>query len=265
MMAPSDTRSRVAAVRVEGVSKTFHSRQGDVHALASTDLSVEPGEIICIVGPSGCGKSTLLRLISGLDLRYEGVVEVDGCPVTRPVTEVGFVFQQPVLLDWLSVIDNILLQVECRPGDKQAARRYAESLLDMVGLENFKHGRVYELSGGMQQRVALCRGLVHKPPLLLMDEPFGALDALTRDQITIDIQPLLQQVGASVLMVTHSIAEAVFLADRVIVMSKRPGTIIESVPVDLPRPRTLEMRKWSTYVDAVAHVTDTFENIGVLS
>lgn len=264
-MAATDTRARPPAVRVDGVSKTFHGKQGDVQALASTDLVVEPGEIVSIVGPSGCGKSTLLRLIAGLDLRFDGVVEVNGTPVTRPVTELGFVFQQPVLLDWLSVMDNVLLQVECRPGDKQAARQYAQQLLDMVGLTNFAKGRVYELSGGMQQRVSLCRGLVHKPALLLMDEPFGALDALTRDQVTIDIQPLLQQVGASVIMVTHSIAEAVFLADRVIVMSRRPGTIVESVSIDLPRPRTLEMRKWPAFVDAVAQVTDTFEKIGVLA
>lgn len=264
-MAAADTRVRPPAVRVDGVSKTFHGKQGDVQALASTDLVVEPGEIVSIVGPSGCGKSTLLRLIAGLDLRFDGVVEVNGTPVTRPVTELGFVFQQAVLLDWLSVMDNVLLQVECRPGDKQAARQYAEQLLDMVGLTNFTKGRVYELSGGMQQRVSLCRGLVHKPSLLLMDEPFGALDALTRDQVTIDIQPLLQQVGASVIMVTHSIAEAVFLADRVIVMSRRPGTIVESVSIDLPRPRTLEMRKWPAFVDAVARVTDTFEKIGVLA
>jgi NitT/TauT family transport system ATP-binding protein len=266
MVTPPTLQQRADdAVRVSGVSKKFRSKHGIVEALTDVDFCVAPGEVVALVGPSGCGKSTLLRLISGLDLDCEGQVEVAGRRVVTPVTELGFAFQQPLLLDWLNVIDNVLLQVQCRPGDKNAARDYAHELLRMVGLDQFAHRRVYELSGGMQQRAALCRALVHRPSLLLMDEPFGALDALTRDQISVDIQPILAKAAASVVLVTHSIAEAVLLADRIVVMSPRPGRIVESLSVDLPRPRALDLRRDPRYVELVARVTETFESLGVLS
>lgn len=259
------TDSSQDSVVVSAVSKTFSSKSGVVEALAQIDLTITAGEVVSVIGPSGCGKSTLLRLMAGLDLQCEGLVEVGRRRVTRPVTDLGFVFQQPLLLDWLSVVDNVLLQVECRQVDKREVQAYARELLRMVGLEQFADRRVYELSGGMQQRAALCRALVHKPSLLLMDEPFGALDALTRDQISIDIQPILTRAAATVVLVTHSITEAVLLSDRVVIMSSRPGRVVESVEVQLPRPRTLDMRSDPRYVDAVARVTRTFESIGVFS
>ena len=193
------------------------------------------GEFLSIVGPSGCGKSTLAMLIAGLMRPTSGVIAVDGRAVSRPQTELGIVFQNAVLLAWRSALDNVLLQVEMRGLAARQYRDRAMELLRSVGLDGFERRLPHELSGGMRQRVAICRALIHDPPLLLMDEPFGALDALTRDQMTLDIQGICARGGKTVLFITHSITEAVFLSDRVLVMTPRPGRIDTTIDVDLPR------------------------------
>lgn len=249
---------------VEGLSKVFSSRKNPVEVLRDVSFEVAAGKAVALLGPSGCGKSTLLRIVAGLLGYSHGSVMVDQVPVRKTLTNVGMVFQTPTLLDWMSVVDNVRLQGACRPIPAAELRARSEALLKMVGLEDFANRRPYELSGGMQQRVALCRALVHRPPLLFMDEPFGAVDALTRDQIAIDIQPLLQESGASVLLVTHSISEAVFLSDQVLIFSPRPARLVECLEVPFPRPRRLELKADPEFVAIVRRVTETFERLGVL-
>lgn len=229
-----------SSVSIRRLHKAFDTRDGAVKALRDVSLEVAGGEFIAVIGQSGCGKSTLLRMVAGLIAPTQGEVVVDGRSIRgTPFTDVGFVFQDAVLFDWKTVLDNILLQVRVRGLDRQTGRRRAELLLEKVGLKGFEGRRPYELSGGMRQRVAVCRALVHDPPLLLMDEPFGALDALTREQMTTDLESMWLERQPTVLFVTHSIPEATLLADRIIVMSSRPGTIIGEVAIDLPRPRVL--------------------------
>jgi NitT/TauT family transport system ATP-binding protein len=194
---------------------------------------------VTLVGRSGCGKSTLLRIVAGLLEPTSGSVTIDGAPVTAPRRDVSVMFQRPALLPWRNVIDNVLLPVEIHRLDRRAYRRRAHDLLELVGLDAFATRRPWELSGGMQQRVALCRALVAEPRILLMDEPFAALDALTREELGLELQRIWSEHRATILFVTHSIEEAVLLADRVVVMSARPGRIRRIVPVDLPRPRSL--------------------------
>ena len=253
-----------AVLRVEGLSKVFSSRKSPVEVLRDVSFEVGAGKTAALLGPSGCGKSTLLRIVAGLLGYSHGSVMVDEVPVTKTLTNVGMVFQTPTLLDWMSVVDNVRLQGACRPIAAPELAARSQALLKMVGLEGFSNRRPYELSGGMQQRVALCRALVHHPPLLLMDEPFGAVDALTRDQIAIDIQPLLQESGASVLLVTHSISEAVFLSDQVLIFSPRPARLVDCLDVPFPRPRRLELKAEPEFVAIVRRVTETFERLGVL-
>ncbi|MEW2355562.1 ABC transporter ATP-binding protein [Spirillospora sp. NPDC029432] len=226
-----------AAVRLDDVAVRFRSRKRDVTALHEVSLDVAMGEFVAIVGPSGCGKSTLLKLVAGLLKPTSGDVRLRGERVAGPRHDIGYVFQRAALLEWRSARKNILLQAEMRkmPSD-QAARRTAE-LIEMAGLSGFEDALPHELSGGMQQRVALCRALLHEPPVLLMDEPFGALDALTREQLNIELNRIWRETGTTVLLVTHSIAEAAYLANRVVVMSDRPGTIREIIEVDLPAER----------------------------
>lgn len=252
-------------VRVAEVRKEFANKElGTVTALEEVDLEIRQGEVVALLGPSGCGKSTLLRLMAGLLKPSSGSVEFRGQNVGRPVTDIGVVFQSPVLMDWLTVMGNIRLQGRCRQLTPSELDEAAGRLIEMVGLNGFEGRRPYELSGGMQQRVALCRALVHKPPLLLMDEPFGALDALTRDQIAVDVQPVLAEAEAGVVLVTHSIAEAVLLADKVCVFTPRPGRIARVFEVPLTRPRTLEVRASPTYVGLVDEITRLFGELGVL-
>ena len=225
---------------------TYAAVSGPVEALRDIRFGVERGELVALVGPSGCGKSTLLRIIAGLRPATAGVVVVDGRLVTRPLAEVGMVFQAPVLLKWRSVLDNVLLPAELAGVDARRYRERAGDLLRLVGLAGFEDKLPRELSGGMQQRVALCRALLLDPPLLLMDEPFGALDAMTRDEMNLELLRVWGE-GAgrdrkTIVFVTHSIPEAVFLADRVVVMTPRPGRIACISPVGLPRPRTVATR-----------------------
>ncbi|MDR3529746.1 MAG: ABC transporter ATP-binding protein [Rhodopila sp.] len=238
---------------------------GPMQALAPIDLDIGDGEFVSIVGPSGCGKSTLLRLVAGLLPVSSGQVVVDSKLVSGPVTQLGFVFQQPILLDWRTALGNVLFQVEMR-GERPAPwRDRAKALLDQVGLGDFAASYPHALSGGMRQRVAIARALVHEPGLLLMDEPFGALDALTREQMRIDLEALWMRRRMTVLFVTHSVDEAVLLGDRVVVMSPRPGRIDRILDIDIPRPRGLAARRNPRFLEAEESITALFLERGVLS
>lgn len=251
-------------ISIEGVSKTFPTRKGNVLALSQIDLGIKPGEFVSIVGPSGCGKSTLLMILAGLIPSSGGIVHVNGRDVTAPSSDIGIVFQRDVLLEWRTALENIVLQAEIRKMDKKAATDRAMQLLDMVGLKGFENAFPHELSGGMRQRVSICRALLHEPPLVVMDEPFGALDALTRDQLQLDLLKMWQKSGMTVVFITHSISEAVFLSDRVVVMSPRPGRIEEIIDIDLPRPRRLSVRETPQFSGYAHEVTSIFKTLGVL-
>ena len=254
-----------AGIRIQGASKVFIAPDGRrTDALLAVDLEIARGEFLAVVGPSGCGKSTLMRLVAGLMPLTSGRIEVHGTPVVAPVTDVGIVFQKPVLLDWRTVLDNVLLQPELRGRVTTADRGRAMELLAAVGLDGFEGAYPRQLSGGMQQRASIARALVHDPALLLMDEPLGALDALTREQMRIDLEELWLQSGKTVVFITHSIDEAVLLADRVVVMSPRPGRIERVIPVPLPRPRGLDGRKDPHFAEAEAEITRIFLDRGVL-
>jgi len=231
---------------LDGVGMTYHADSGPVEALRDIALTVGRGELVALVGPSGCGKSTLLRIIAGLRPPTTGRIAVDGRAVTGPIAAVGMVFQAPVLLKWRRIVDNVLLPAELAGRDPGEYRARAADLLRLVGLGDFGEKLPRELSGGMQQRAALCRALLLDPPLLLMDEPFGALDAMTRDELNLELLRLWGGEGSdqrkTILFVTHSIPEAVFLADRVVVMTPRPGRVASVVSVRLARPRTVATR-----------------------
>jgi len=229
-------------IRLQEVEKTYRTRRGDlVHALAETTLEIGDRELVTLVGPSGCGKSTLLKLVAGLVPPSRGQIRVREQPVTGPFPDVGFVFQQPVLLPWRSVLDNVLFSVEMLGLDLRQYRKPAGDLLELTGLAGFETKYPRELSGGMQQRVAICRALLPDPSLLLMDEPFGALDAMTREEMSLELLRIWEERRKTILFVTHSIPEAIILADRVVVMSPRPGRVARVLRVDLPRPRTMEL------------------------
>jgi NitT/TauT family transport system ATP-binding protein len=252
------------SILVAEVDKTFQRDGLETRALAGTSFQVARQEFLSIVGPSGCGKSTLLRLIAGLMAPDRGSVAIDGQPVSGPVSEVGIVFQKPILLDWRTVLGNVLMQVELRGGRAQEYLPRARQMLEAVSLVEFEDRYPYELSGGMQQRASIARALIHDPPLLLMDEPFGALDALTREQLRIDLEELWLATRKTVLFITHSIDEAVLLSDRVVVMSPRPGRVEQVIEVDLPRPRGLAGRKLPAFDAAVDALTAIFLSRGVL-
>lgn len=228
------------ALQMRGVGLTYPTRRGSTEALAGIDLRVEHGEFVALLGPSGCGKSTLLRLAAGLLAPTAGRVEVAGQPIVRPDRRTGVVFQKPNLLPWKTVRNNVLVPAQTLGLEPGAARQRADALLHLVGLQSFADGYPQELSGGMQQRVGIARMLLPDPALLLMDEPFAALDALSREHLTQELQRIWSVDAKSVLFITHSIPEALFLADRVLVMSARPGRIVEDLRIDLPRPRTLD-------------------------
>ena len=251
-------------IDIQGVTKTYPSKRGDVEALGRVDMSVARGEFVSIVGPSGCGKSTLLKIVAGLLSQSTGEVLIGGVNVDRPQSNIGIVFQSPVLMEWRTVIKNILIQAEIRHLEMEEAERQTRSLLQLVGLEGFESHRPYELSGGMQQRVAICRALVHDPPLLLMDEPFGALDNLTREQLTLDFQHIWMETKKTVFFVTHNILEAVFLSDRVVGMTPRPGRIDLIEKIDIPRPRTWDLSGSEQFAHYVEVLRNMFRSQGVL-
>jgi NitT/TauT family transport system ATP-binding protein len=251
-------------VEIAAVSQVFRRAQMETRALERVDLSVKPGEFVAVVGPSGCGKSTLLKIIAGLLVPSTGKVEIVGRPVSGPYTDLGVVFQSPVLLDWRTILDNVLVQIDLRGGNPAAYRDQARALLAKVGLAEFETRMPRELSGGMRQRTAIVRALIHEPPLLLMDEPFGALDALTREQMRIDLEKLWLERGQTTFFITHGISEAVALADRVIVMTPRPGRIERIIEIDLPRPRhkaVISSRRFADYCD---EITECFMRHGVI-
>ncbi len=250
---------------LRGVSKRFPGEEFDVLALDDVSLEIRDGEFISIVGPSGCGKSSLLMLLAGLLPPTSGRVLLEGKEVTRPVTNIGIVFQSDVLLDWRTVLGNVMLQIEIRRLRRDQYLPRALALLETAGLREFERNYPWQLSGGMRQRVSICRALVHDAPLLLMDEPFGALDAITREQMNIVLQQIWDAHRKTVCFVTPSISEAIFLSDRVHVMSPRPGRLVETVEVDLPRPRRLSIRETPEFANYARRIRTVFEATGVLS
>jgi NitT/TauT family transport system ATP-binding protein len=264
LTAGKERVERAPAIEVGGVTKTYRTRTGLVKALAPVDIAINRGQFVSLLGPSGCGKSTLLRIMAGLSVASSGNVTIEGKTVTRAQTQLGIMFQNPVLLRWRDALGNVMLQAEGRRIDRKEAEKSARRLLEQVGLAGFEHKRPSELSGGMQQRVAICRALLHDPGIVLMDEPFGALDALTRDQMSVDLQHLWQQGEKTVVFVTHSIPEAVFLSDRVLVMSPGPGRIDLDLPIELARPRRLATRDTSEFARYCAEIRAAFTRRGVL-
>jgi NitT/TauT family transport system ATP-binding protein len=229
-------------IALRHVEQVFRPLDGDdVVALRDVSLTIEREEFVAIVGPSGCGKSTLLRLIAGLLRPTAGDVLIDGTPVSEPRQDTGIVFQNPTLLPWASVTDNVLFPLKLMRQMRDDSVTTVHELLKLVGLAGFEHRYPRELSGGMQQRAAICRALIHDPGILLMDEPFGALDALTREEMSLELLRIWTVKPKTILFVTHSIPEAILLADRVLVMSPRPGRIVEDIAVPLPRPRTFDL------------------------
>jgi NitT/TauT family transport system ATP-binding protein len=242
-------------IEIENVSKHFVSRDRDrVAALSNVSLSIARNEFVCLVGPSGCGKSTLLRLVGGLLPLSRGRVTIDGQTVAEPRAETGIVFQSPTLLPWASVLDNVLFPLKMMKRVKRDSPDHARRLLKLVGLEGFEGKYPRELSGGMQMRAGICRALVHDPDILLMDEPFSALDALTREELTLELMRIWREQPKTVLFVTHSISESVMLADRVVVLSPRPGRIAEIVPVNVPRPRQFGMEALDEFQRAAGRI-----------
>lgn len=234
--AQPDTRLN-PVLQIDNLSVRFASKRGEVTALDNVDLIVPKGEFLSIAGPSGCGKSTLLKVVAGLTTATSGSARLRDTVVKNPRRDIGYVFQRAALLEWRNVRGNILLQAEMRGMDKAKASRRADELIEMTGLTGFENAMPHELSGGMQQRVSLCRALLHEPDVLLMDEPFGALDALTRERMNIELHRIWRETQITVILVTHSVAEAVFLANRVVVMSPRPGRILETIDVPLGNDR----------------------------
>jgi NitT/TauT family transport system ATP-binding protein len=252
-------------VDLKGISKRYRSKTGDVLALEDVNLAVGDGEFVSILGPSGCGKSTLLMIAGGLVAASGGTVEIAGRKVTKPYTDVGIVFQRDLLFDWRTVLGNVLLQADIRRNvSRETAIERARALLAKTGLAGFENHYPWELSGGMRQRVSICRALLHDAKLLMMDEPFGALDSLTRDQMAIDLQRLWMSYRRSVMFVTHNIAEAVFLSDRVVVMSPRPGRIVADIRIDLPRPREIDVYDGPRFAAFQQEIRRTMEKLEVL-
>jgi NitT/TauT family transport system ATP-binding protein len=249
-------------VEIAGVTKTF--AQGNVTALENIELELQPGEFVSLIGPSGCGKSTLLRVIGDLTPPTSGTVTVNGKPAhrARKDGDYGIVFQDSVLFDWRTVAKNIALPLEMLGWDRERRKTRVEEMLDLVELRAFADHHPWQLSGGMQQRVSIARALSFEPALLLMDEPFGALDEMTRERLNLELLSIWEKLGSTVVFVTHSISEAVFLSTRVVVMSPRPGRIAGVVEIDLPTPRTAETRYTSRFFELVTKVRELLRSRG---
>lgn len=245
-------------LNLRDISVSYPSRRGPVLALDKLDLVVQPSSFVSVLGPSGCGKSTLVRLVSGLQKPTTGSVEFDGVSASGARDDVGVAFQQAALLPWKTALQNVLLPIRLAGKAARPALDRARSLLDLVGLSGFHDRYPHELSGGMQQRVSLARSLIRDPSILVMDEPFSALDAMTRENMMIELQRIWLDTRPSVLFITHSIQEAVFLSDRVVVMSGRPGKIIADVQVDLPRPRDVQTLAHPRFIQLSNQLRDLF-------
>jgi NitT/TauT family transport system ATP-binding protein len=260
-----DAPPQETLVKVTDLEKIYTTKDGQtIQALTDVNLAIAKGEFISVVGPSGCGKTTLLKILAGILKRSSGDVSIDGRAVSGPSREIGVVFQAPVLLPWRNVLQNVMVPVEVQKREHGKFEARARQLLAMVGLSGFESKYPGELSGGMQQRVGICRALVHDPSFLLMDEPFGALDAMTREQMNEELQRIWTDAKKTVLLVTHSIPEAVYLADRVVVMTPRPGRIVDVVPIDLPRPRTLAMHNTPEFGRFTARIRAHFNASGAI-
>ncbi|MBR0733176.1 ABC transporter ATP-binding protein [Bradyrhizobium japonicum] len=265
--AATEPRNGAALVTLSEVSKHYPARGSGTPplvALRPTTAEFRHGEIVAIVGPSGCGKSTLLSLVSGLERASSGTLMIDGDPLVQPYKDAGIVFQKDLLLPWRNALDNVLLQAEVRGISRRSIAARALDLLAMVGLKGFERHYPHELSGGMRQRVSICRALLHEPRLLLMDEPFAALDAITRDQLALDFQHIVKADTRTVVFITHNMDEAVFIGDRVMVMTARPGRIADVIDINIPRPRTIHSRDIPEFTAYTGRVRDIFMEHGVL-
>jgi len=252
-----------ARITIRNLGKTFGAEGGDsFKALEAVDLEIGQGEFLSLLGPSGCGKSTLLRIVAGLERPSCGTVEVGGRPLKGTPPGLGMVFQRDVLLDWRNILDNVLLPIEFSGGRKDDYKERAREILALYGLRGCERRYPWELSGGMRQRAAICRALIRDPAFLMMDEPFGALDALTRDELNLELQSLWMRTKKSVLFVTHGIAEAVFLSDRVAVMAASPGRIAEILTIDIPRPRDFSVRGSERFGAYANRIRDVLEQHG---
>jgi NitT/TauT family transport system ATP-binding protein len=250
-------------LEIERLNKIYQSDRRPLHALQDVTLDIGQGEFVCIVGPSGCGKSTLLKCIAGLEAVSSGKLALHGQQIAEPPRDMGVVFQRDLLLEWRNILDNVLLAAELHdlPARQHEAR--ARELLDLFGLSAFLDRYPRELSGGMRQRVSICRAMLLDPQLLLMDEPFGALDPFTRDELNAELQRTWMATGKTVVFITHSITEAVFLGGRVVMMARGPGRIAEVLDIDLERPRGLDVRETAQFAQYVSHVRDTFRGLGI--
>lgn len=257
--AVTDRSNSRPVYEISRLSKTYARNQ--LVALSEVNLTIHQGEFVSVVGSSGCGKSTLLKIMSGLIPPTKGRVVLEGKPVVGPRVDIGMMFQQATLLPWKTILENIVQPIDIREGKAaaRAARTKAKELLDLVGLADFADVYPGELSGGMAQRASICRMLITEPAVLLLDEPFSALDELTRDFMNMELQRICRDTDATAFLVTHSLAEAVIMSDRVLVMKPRPGRVVEEVAIDLPRPRTLEMINTEKFGAIVGHMRDLLD------
>lgn len=254
-----DISGKPAMIRIANLEKRFNTRSGEtVNALTNVNLDIREGEFISVVGPSGCGKTTLLRILAGLEQATSGAAECAGAHITEPRPDVGVVFQQATLLPWNTVLENVLLPASLRNDKSEAVVKRAHGLLTFMGLQDFAKKYPFELSGGMQQRVSICRALMREPRILLMDEPFGALDAMTREAMNMELMRVWSEEKKTVVFITHSIPEAVLLGDRVVVMSPRPGRISEVIDVDVGRPRSLQTMGTPRFGELCDHIRTIF-------
>jgi NitT/TauT family transport system ATP-binding protein len=252
-----------ASIIARDITKSYGSGSIAFHALGPISLDIKPGEFVSLIGPSGCGKSTTMLLLSGLEQPSSGAIEIDGSPLKKPITEVGIVFQDHLLLEFRTAMNNVMLQQEIRGLDRKETIQRAEHLFSRLGLAGAESRYPWQLSGGMRQRVSIARALVHEPSMLLMDEPFGALDAISRTQIRHDLEMLWLETRKTVLFITHSIEEAIGLSDRVFVMSRSPGQIVDEIKIDLPRPRPAHLGEYPDFARYTKRIYSVFESLGV--
>lgn len=250
-------------LQIINLNKVFKTGNTSAHVLKDISITIEEGEFICVVGPSGCGKSTLMRCIAGLEAATSGQLILQGQRIDSPPTNMGVVFQRDLLMEWRNVLDNVLVAAEFHSLKRRDYEDRARELLALFGLEQALGYYPRQLSGGMRQRVSICRALLLDPQLLLMDEPFGALDPFTRDELNVELQRMWLATHKTVVFITHSISEAVFLADRIIVMSRNPGRVEEIITVSLQRPRSLDVQDSAEFAEHVSHIRDTFKRLGI--